>query len=67
MVEVFLVIVGFWGGNVVDDQFMKFLIELIGNRVLKEFKLKYMEDYRDMKICFEEKNRLFKFVFGGVI
>lgn len=67
MVEVLPATVGPWGGNAVDDQFMKFLIELIGNRVLKEFKLKHMEDYRDMKICFEAKNRSFKSVPGRVI
>lgn len=55
MEEVFLVIVGFWGGNFVDDQFMKFLIELLGKWVFEDFKRKYMKDYVDIKRCFEVK------------
>lgn len=59
--------VGPWGGNSVNDQFMKMFIESMGKWVFGEFKRKHMEDYVDMKRCFEAKKRSFKAEPGGVI
>lgn len=59
--------VGPWGGNSVNDQFVKFLIESMGKRVFDEFKRKHVEDYVDMKRGFEAKKRSFKAEPGGVI
>lgn len=67
MEEVLLATVGPWGGNSVDDQFMKFLIESLGKWVYEDFKRKHMKDYVDIKRCFEAKKRSFKVEPGGVI
>lgn len=36
---------GPWGGKAVNDQFIKFLSELVGEKVWEEFKKEYTEDY----------------------
>lgn len=58
--EILPATVGPWGGNSVNDQFMKMFIESMGTWVFGEFKRKHMEDYVDMKRCFEAKKRSFK-------
>lgn len=48
---------GPWGGKAVDDRFMNFLKELVGEKVWEEFKKKHMEDYLDIMRSFESKKR----------
>ncbi|XP_056012673.1 heat shock 70 kDa protein 12A-like isoform X3 [Ostrea edulis] len=48
---------GPWGGKSVNDMFMTFLTELVGERVIKDFKEECMEGYLDMTRYFEAKKR----------
>ncbi|XP_048777351.2 heat shock 70 kDa protein 12A-like isoform X1 [Ostrea edulis] len=48
---------GPWGGKYVNDMFMTFLTELVGERVIKDFKEECMEGYLDMTRYFEAKKR----------
>lgn len=52
---VFLIIWGFWGGKIVDDEFFKFLLELVGYNVWYEFKINYNNDYFEIERYFEWK------------
>nr|XP_034300194.1 heat shock 70 kDa protein 12A [Crassostrea gigas] len=51
---------GPWGGKAVDDQFIKFLSELVEEKVWEEFKKKNMEDYLEITRSFETKKRTIK-------
>ena len=51
---------GPWGGKAVDDQFMMFLKELVGEKVWEIFKKKNMEDYLEIMRSFETKKRTIK-------
>ncbi|XP_052675299.1 heat shock 70 kDa protein 12A-like [Crassostrea angulata] len=51
---------GPWGGKAVDDQFIKFLSELVEEKVWENFKSEHMEDYLDITWCFETKKRTIK-------
>jgi hypothetical protein len=51
---------GPWGGKSVDDLFIKFLTELMGEKVMVEFKKKNMEDYLEIMRTFETKKRTIK-------
>jgi molecular chaperone DnaK (HSP70) len=48
---------GPWGGKSVDDAFMKFLIDLAGETVMKKMKEESMEDYVEIIRSFETKKR----------
>ncbi|XP_052673330.1 heat shock 70 kDa protein 12A-like [Crassostrea angulata] len=48
---------GPWGGKAVDDRFMNFLKELVGENVWEEFQKVNMDDYLDIMRCFESKKR----------
>nr|XP_034300205.1 heat shock 70 kDa protein 12A isoform X2 [Crassostrea gigas]XP_034300206.1 heat shock 70 kDa protein 12A isoform X2 [Crassostrea gigas] len=48
------------GGKAVDDRFMNFLKELVGENVLEEFKKENMEDYNEITRSFETKKRTIK-------
>ncbi|XP_062582261.1 heat shock 70 kDa protein 12A-like [Saccostrea cucullata] len=51
---------GPWGGKSVDDQFMKFLSELMGESVMADLKKKHMEDHLEILRTFETKKRTIK-------
>lgn len=51
---------GPWGGKAVDDQFIKFLSELVGENVLEEFKRENVEDYLEITRSFDRKKRTIK-------
>lgn len=58
--EEVLVSGGPWGGKAVDDQFIKFLSELVEEKVWEEFKKNNMEDYLEITRSFETKKRSIK-------
>lgn len=51
---------GPWGGKSVDDQFIKFLSELVGKNVWEEFKTEHEEDYLELIESFQMHKRLIK-------
>uniref|UniRef100_K1Q1C0 Heat shock 70 kDa protein 12A n=1 Tax=Magallana gigas TaxID=29159 RepID=K1Q1C0_MAGGI len=51
---------GPWGGKAVDDQFIKFLSELVEEKVWENFKSEHMEDYLEITRSFETKKRTIK-------
>ncbi|XP_056012678.1 heat shock 70 kDa protein 12A-like [Ostrea edulis] len=51
---------GPWGGKSVDDLFIKFMTELMGEKVMKDFKKESMEDYLEIMRTFETKKRTIK-------
>ncbi|XP_056012657.1 heat shock 70 kDa protein 12A-like isoform X2 [Ostrea edulis] len=51
---------GPWGGKSVDDVFMKFMTELMGEKVMEDFKKESMEDYLEIMRTFETKKRTIK-------
>lgn len=51
---------GPWGGKAVDDQFKKFLSELVEETVWEKFKRENMEDYLEITRSFETKKRTIK-------
>lgn len=51
---------GPWGGKSVDDQFIKFLSELVEEKVWENFKREHMEDYLEITRAFETKKRTIK-------
>lgn len=48
------------GGKSVDDQFIKFLSELLGEMVWGKVKTEHKEDYLDILRTFESKKRTIK-------
>ncbi|CAC5387220.1 unnamed protein product [Mytilus coruscus] len=48
---------GDWGGTKVDQEFKQLLIDIVGNQVFEEFKLKYHNDYMDLFRDFEVAKR----------
>lgn len=48
---------GAWGGKAVNDQFIKFLLELVGEEVWDNFKMECMDDYLEITISFETKKQ----------
>lgn len=46
-----------WGGKTVNDEFLKFLSELVGERAWQEFKMNHMEEYLKITRAFEAKKR----------
>lgn len=54
---VFPTVKGPWGGKAVNDEFLKFLSELVGQNVWHEFKMTHMEDYFEIERSFEVKKQ----------
>ncbi|XP_052780048.1 heat shock 70 kDa protein 12A-like isoform X2 [Mya arenaria] len=48
---------GDWGGTKVDDAYIKFLADVVGNETLLEYKRTHMEDYLYLISDFEVKKR----------
>lgn len=51
---------GAWGGTAIDDAYLKFLEKVFGEKVVKELKLKELEDYTELIHEFEVKKRSIK-------
>lgn len=51
--KVIIVCIGLWGGKLVDDQFEKFLLELVKEKVWENFKRKYIDDFFKIMKDFE--------------
>lgn len=49
---------GPWGGKTVDDEFFKFLSELVGHNVWHEFKTNHNNDHLEIARYFERKKRI---------
>lgn len=49
---------GPWGGKAVDDEFFKFLSELVGHSVWHEFKTNHKIEHLEMARYFERKKRI---------
>lgn len=49
---------GPWGGKTVDDEFFKFLSELVGHNVWHEFKTNHNNDHLEIAKYFERKKRI---------
>lgn len=57
--EVIIICIGLWGGKFVDDQFEKFLLELVEEKVWKIFKRKYIDDFFKIMKDFEINKCIF--------
>lgn len=51
---------GPWGGTAVDDQYIEFLEDIFGSKVLQKLKEEDLEDYTDIIYGFEVKKRSIK-------
>lgn len=58
MVELLFVSGGLWGGKFVDDVFMKFFCDIVGEKILYLLKEEVMEDYVEICRSFEMKKRI---------
>lgn len=59
--ELLFVSGGLWGGKFVDDVFMKFFWDFVGEKVMDLLKEKSMEDYVEICRMFEIKKRIILF------
>lgn len=57
--EVIIICIGLWGGKFVDDQFEKFLLELVEEKVWEIFKRKYIDDFFKIMKNFEINKCIF--------
>lgn len=59
--ELLFVSGGLWGGKFVDDVFMKFFCDFVGDKIMDMLKEKSMEDYVEICRMFEIKKRIILF------
>lgn len=58
---------GPWGGNAVDQNYVKWLTRLLGDSIMNKFRDEHMSEYFDMLRSFEMKKRSFSADTKGLV